>query len=48
MEYVYNSSTDEHENKYLKYLRMFSCNFPYSDYKGPLKSKRQLYKVQTL
>ena len=34
MEYVYNSFTDKHGKKYLKYLRLFSCNFPYSEYKG--------------
>lgn len=32
--YVYNSSRDKYGKKYLKYLRIFSCNFPYSEYKG--------------
>ena len=31
MRYVYNSSRDKHGKKYLKYLRFFSCNFPYSE-----------------
>ena len=34
MRYVYNSSRDKHGKKYLKYLRFFLCNFPYSEYKG--------------
>ena len=34
MRYVYNSSRDKHGEKYLKYSRFFSCNFPYSEYKG--------------
>ena len=32
MGYVYNSSRDKHGKKYLKYLRFFSCNFPYREY----------------
>ena len=32
MRYVCNSSRDKHGKKYLKYLRFFSCNFPYSEY----------------
>ena len=31
MRYVYDSSRDKHGKKYLKYLRFFSCNFPYSE-----------------
>ena len=31
MGYVYDSSRDKHGKKYLKYLRFFSCNFPYSE-----------------
>ena len=34
MRYVYNSCRDKHRKKYLKYLRFFLCNFPYSEYKG--------------
>lgn len=34
MRYVYNSSTEKHGKKYLKYLRLFSCHFPYSEYKS--------------
>ena len=34
MRYVYNSCRDKHGKKYLKYLRFFLCNFPYSEYKG--------------
>lgn len=34
MRYVYSSSRDKHGKKYLKYLRFFSCNLPYSEYKG--------------
>ena len=41
-----NASRDTHGKKYLKYLRFFSCNFPYSDYKGVINSLRQLYKVE--
>ena len=29
-----NASRHKHGKKYLKYLRFFSCNFPYSEYKG--------------
>ena len=32
MRYVYNSSSDKHGKKHLKYLRFFSCNFPYREY----------------
>ena len=41
-----NASRDTHGKKYLKYLRFFSCNFPYSDYKGVIHRLRQLYKVE--
>jgi len=41
-----NASRDTHGKKYLKYLRFFSCNFPYSDYKGVINRLRQLYKVE--
>ena len=37
MRYVYNSSRDKHGKKYLKYLRFFSCNFPYSECKGVIR-----------
>ena len=47
MRYVYNSSRDKHGKKYLKYLRFFLCNFPYSEYKGVIHrgncSKNKLY-----
>ena len=32
MGYVFNSSRDKHGKKHLKYLRFFSCNFPYREY----------------
>ena len=41
-----NASRDTHGKKYLKYLRFFSCSFPYSDYKGVINRLRQLYKVE--
>ena len=47
MRYVYNSSRDKHGKKYLKYLRFFLCNFPYSEYKGVIHrgncTKNKLY-----
>ena len=47
MGYVYNSSTDKHGKKYLKYLRFFLFNFPYSEYKGVIHrgncTKNKLY-----
>ena len=47
MIYVYNSSRDKHGKKYLKYLRFFLCNFPYSEYKGVIHrgncTKNKLY-----
>ena len=32
MGYVYNSSRDKRGKKYLKYLKLFSYNFPYREY----------------
>ena len=32
--YSCNTSRDRHRKKYLKYPRMFSCNFPHSKYKN--------------
>ena len=47
MRYVYNSSRDKHEKKYLKYLRLFLCNFPYIEFKGVIYrgncTKNKLY-----
>ena len=47
MRYVYNSCRDKHGKKYLKYLRFFLCNFPYSEYKGVIHrgncTKNKLY-----
>ena len=47
MRYVYNSSRDKHGKKYLKCLRFFLCNFPYSEYKGVIHrgdcTKNKLY-----
>ena len=34
MRYVNKSNTAKHGNKYFKYLRLFSCNFPYSEDKS--------------
>ncbi|RMX58459.1 hypothetical protein pdam_00020877 [Pocillopora damicornis] len=40
-------SRDKHGKKYLKYLRFFLCNFPYSEYKGVIHrgncTKNKLY-----
>ena len=41
-----NACRDTRVKKYLKYLRFFSCNFPYSDYKGVINRLRQLYKAE--
>ena len=45
--YVYNSRRDKQGKKYLKYLRLFLCNFPYGDYKGVIHrsncTKNKLY-----
>ena len=47
MRYVCNSSRDKHGKEYLKYLRFFLCNFPYSEYKGVIHrgncTKNKLY-----
>ena len=34
MRYVNKSNTGKHGKKYFKYLRLFSCNFLYSEYKS--------------
>ena len=34
MRYVNNSNTAKHGEKYFKYSRLFSCKFPYSEYKS--------------
>ena len=34
MRYVNKSNTAKHEKKYFKYLRLFSCNFPYNEDKS--------------
>ena len=47
MRYVLKSSRDKHGKKYLKYLRFFSCNCPYSEDKGVIHrgncTKNKLY-----
>ena len=44
---MYNSRRDRQGKKYLKYLRLFLCNFPYGDYKGVIHrgncTKNKLY-----
>ena len=35
MRYINKSNTAKHGKKYFKYLRLFSCNFPYSELKSP-------------
>ena len=34
MRYVNKSNTAKHGKKYFKYLRLFSCNFPYNEDKS--------------
>ena len=34
MRYVNKSNTATHGKKYFKYLRLFSCNFPYGEHKS--------------
>ena len=46
MRYINKSNTAKHGKKYFKYLRLFSCNFPYSELKS--LTHRQWYKVQAL
>ena len=43
MRYVNKSNTAKHGEKYFKYSRLFSCKFPYSEYKSLTHKKGFTY-----